>query len=268
MFESFGERPGPVVFVSDAHLGAPAGPLERARWLVTLLEGFVGSVGGLLIVGDLFDFWFEYRHAIPKGHFPVLRALAEIARTGVPCLYFGGNHDFWAGSYLRDEIGLTVAQEPRSFQIQSRRIFVAHGDGLGQGDNGYRALKRLLRNRAAIALYRSVHPDIGIPFAYRVSALSRRHTEPREVLIPKLARDIAVPELRRGHDAVVIGHVHEPTHLRLPSGEFLIIGDWIENFTYAVLEEGKLALRRFRPPGGPPETLAVESWAVDPTAGT
>lgn len=258
MFERFGDAAGPVVFVSDAHLGAPTGPPERAAWLAAFLETLPGRIGGLLVVGDLFDFWFEYRHAIPKGHFRVCRALHEIVRTGVPCLYFGGNHDFWAGSYLEHEIGLSVSQTPRSFTIQNRKLFVAHGDGLGKGDLGYRFIKKVLRNRACIALYRSIHPDIGIPFAYSFSALSRKHTEPREVLVPKLYRDIALPHLAEGHDAVVIGHVHEPTHMRTPDGEFLILGDWIESMTYAVLEEGRFRLLRFLPDRDP-ETLAVES---------
>ncbi|MBM3287887.1 MAG: UDP-2,3-diacylglucosamine diphosphatase [Candidatus Eisenbacteria bacterium] len=258
MLERLHEGPGPVVFISDAHLGASAGPPERAAWLVRFLESLRGRIGGLLIVGDLFDFWFEYRHAIPKGHFRVCRAIADIAREGVPCLYFGGNHDFWAGTYLEEEIGLSVAQEPRSIEVQGRRVYVAHGDGLGKGDGGYKLLKTILRNRLCIALYRGVHPDIGIPFAYRVSAVSRRHTEPREVLLPKLVRDIAGPALRGGHDAVVIGHIHDPAHVRLPEGEFFVIGDWIENFTYLEMVEGRISLKRWLPEGGS-KTLAAES---------
>jgi UDP-2,3-diacylglucosamine hydrolase len=257
MLERFGERPGPVVFLSDAHLGASIGTAERAAWLVEFLETLPGRIGGLLVVGDLFDFWFEYRHAIPKGHFRVCEALHRIARTGVPCLYFGGNHDFWAGSFLEKEVGLWVTQTAHSFEIQGRRVFVAHGDGLGTGDLGYRIIKKILRNRVCITLYRSIHPDIGIPFAYLFSVLSRRHTKPREVLIPLLVRDIAGPHLTEGHDSVVIGHIHEPTHIRLAKGEFLILGDWIESMTYAVLEDGRFRLCRFRP-GTDPEVVAVE----------
>lgn len=259
MPEPFLEKPGPVYFISDAHLGAPVGHPERERWLVRLLETLPGRIGGLLVVGDLFDFWFEYRHAIPKGHFGVSRALAEIARTGIPCHYFGGNHDFWAGTYLGEEIGLTVAQEPQSFLIQGRSVFVAHGDGLGRGDNGYKALKAVLRNRLCIAFYRSIHPDLGIPFAYRFSTWSRGHTQPRDVLLPKLVRDIARPRLAAGHDAVVMGHVHEPAHFVMEGGkEFLVIGDWIENFTYLVLDGGRFSLMRHRPGEGKDEVLASE----------
>ncbi|MFB3908055.1 MAG: UDP-2,3-diacylglucosamine diphosphatase [Candidatus Eisenbacteria bacterium] len=247
MLEPFGEKRGPVVFVSDAHLGAPAGARERADWFAAFLRSLIGKIGGLLVVGDLFDFWFEYRRAIPKGHFQVCRALADIVGTGVPVLYFGGNHDFWSGSYLRSEIGMQVTERPRSLQIQGRSLFVAHGDGLGRGDLGYRVLKRVLRNPLAISLYRAIHPDLGIPFAHAFSAVSRKHTLPREVLVPRLIRDIARPHLEEGHDAVVIGHVHEPTHLRLAEGEFVILGDWLENFTYLVMENGALELRRHRP---------------------
>ena len=245
------------MFISDAHLGAPQGEAHRAEWLTEFIVGLRGRISGLMIVGDLFDFWFEYRHAIPKGHFRVLRAIAELRAEGVPIIYFGGNHDFWAGAYLRDEVGIEVTDEPMDFVIQGRRLFVAHGDGLGGGDHGYKLLKRVLRNRVCIALYRSIHPDIGIPFAYFLSAWSRRHTEPREVLIPKLVRDIALPRLRAGADAVVMGHVHEPAHLRLPAGDFIVIGDWLASFTYAVLESGAFSLRRFRS-GSEPEVIAAE----------
>jgi len=254
---SFG-RPGPIYFFSDAHLGAAVGSTERVRWLIEFLEGLPDSIGGLLIVGDLFDFWFEYAHAIPKGYFSVLHALAKITARGVPTLYFGGNHDFWAGSYLRDEIGMQVSETPLEFTIQGRRLFVAHGDGLGRGDSGYKFLKGVLRNRVCIALYRSVHPDIGIPFAYRLSEISRRYTEPRAVLLPKLVKGIALPHIAEGAEIVVIGHVHEPAHFHLKDGEFVILGDWVTNFTYGVLEGGKISLRRFKPGGSPAEIVEPE----------
>jgi UDP-2,3-diacylglucosamine hydrolase len=251
------DRPGTILFVSDAHLGAPSAFPEREEWLRRFLDAQRGRIAGLMIVGDLFDFWFEYRHAIPKGHFQILRAIADLRADGMPVLYFGGNHDFWAGTYLRNEIGIEIADGPMEFRIQGRRLFVAHGDGLGGGDHGYKLLKKVLRNRLCIALYRTLHPDVGIPLAYAVSALSRRHSEPREVLIPKLVRDIAVPNLGSGADAVIMGHVHEPTHIRLPGGDFIVIGDWLKNFTYAALEEGVFSLRRFHPDGRT-ETIAAE----------
>lgn len=260
MQEQFRPNTGPVVFLSDAHLGAPIGRAERGAWLVRFLESFRGKIGGLFVVGDLFDFWFEYRHAIPKAHFQICRALADIIRSGVPAIYFGGNHDFWAGSYLKNEIGLVVADEPQTMEIQGRTIFVAHGDGLGKGDLGYRVLKRILRNKLCIGLYRWIHPDLGVPLAYRVSALSRRKTLDRSIWLPRLIDTVASPKLADRHDSVVIGHIHEPEHLRLPGGDFLILGDWIDHFTYAVLEDGKFTLRRYVP-AGDDEVIAVEEVA-------
>jgi UDP-2,3-diacylglucosamine hydrolase len=238
----------PVYWISDAHLGGAGDSGAPERALVGFLARLRGQAAHLYVLGDLFDFWFEYRHAIPKGHFRALRALAELIDSGVGVTYLGGNHDFWCGSYLRREVGLQVHQRPITVEHQSRRIFLAHGDGFGSGDAGYRALKAVLRHPLAIALYRSIHPDIGIPLAHRISAASRKHTKPRRVYLERLSRFVAAPQFACGHDAVVVGHVHDPMHLRDRSGrDFIVIGDWIEAFSYARLSGGVLSLQRFRP---------------------
>jgi len=247
-----GERP--VLFFSDAHLGVPGGSPHRVDWLLQLLRRARSRVSHVYILGDLFDFWFEYRHALPKGHFQFLRGVAELVESGIPVSYLAGNHDYWVGSFLENELGLTVHDDPIERTIQGRRVFLAHGDGLGKGDLGYRIMKVILRNRVCIALYRALHPDIGIPFAYRVSALSRKHTSAREVLVPKLYRDIALPHFEEGYDAVIMGHVHEPTHITVkgsPEREFVIIGDWLDNFTYAEMENGRFRLMKWNPDGEP-----------------
>jgi UDP-2,3-diacylglucosamine hydrolase len=158
--------------------------------------------------------------------------------------YLGGNHDFWVGSFLRDELGIEVFDGPITLPLQGRTVHLAHGDGLGPGDTGYKVLKRVLRHRLAIAGYRSLHPDIGIPLAHRFSAFSRKYTEPRAVLLPKILRDVAAPRLRDGVTAMVMGHVHYPAHFRGDGRDFLIIGDWIENFTYVRMEKGEFFLCR------------------------
>lgn len=248
-----------VYFLSDAHLGSGPDSDARSATLVARLQQMRTGTAHLYLMGDLFDFWFEYRHAIPKGHFRVLRALAELVDSGVTVDYLGGNHDFWCGSYLEREVGLRVHQTPQRVEHQGRRIFLAHGDGLGPGDLGYRLLKSVLRNRLAIGLYRLLHPDFGIPFAYRVSGISRQHTAGRETILRRLAAHVATPRYAAGDDAVVIGHIHDPLHLRdAGRRDFLIVGDWLEHFSWVRLEEGVFTLERLR--GDRIETIPARCW--------
>jgi UDP-2,3-diacylglucosamine hydrolase len=261
------EQPKAVYFLSDAHLGGGPEEDNRRRILLQFLSGLHGSADHLYILGDLFDFWFEYRHAVPKGHFRVLRALADLVEDGTPVTYLGGNHDFWCGSYLSREVGLVVHQRPLSITRQGRRIFLAHGDGLGPGDHGYRLLKAILRSPLAIALYRTIHPDLGIPLAYRVSKASRQHTKALRVILRDLSRHVAGPRFAKGYDAVVTGHIHDPQHLRGPGErDFLIIGDWLVNFTYVRLEGGQFVLERFREAAAP-EPIEASPWPSGLTPG-
>jgi UDP-2,3-diacylglucosamine hydrolase len=253
--------PRPSVFlISDAHLGSGPDSEARSARLVRLLDRLRERASHLYILGDLFDFWFEYRHAVPKGHFRILRALADLVDDGVAVAYLGGNHDFWCGSYLEREVGVEVHQRPIRVEHQGRRLLLAHGDGIGPGDTGYRILKRILRHPLAIAGYRLLHPDLGIPFAHCVSGTSRRHTKGRTFYLRQMSRHLVAPAFDAGCDAVIVGHVHDPLHLRGERNrEFLIIGDWLEFFTYVRLEEGRLSLLQDRE-GEPPATLPPAPW--------
>lgn len=251
---------GPIYFISDCHLGAGPNTEERERRLIELLSELPGRAGGLFVLGDLFDFWFEYRHAIPKGTFRIARALAGVVDSGVPVVYLGGNHDFWVGTYLQEEVGLTMSLEPVTVRLHGRVVHLAHGDGLGPGDSGYKFLKAILRNPLAIAGFRSIHPDLGIPLGWRVSAMSRNHTKDREVLLPKILRDVARPRLRGDVEAMVMGHVHEPSHYRSNGREFLLIGDWIKNFTHVRMEEARFTL--YRRDAGGESPVAADSFPV------
>lgn len=261
---------GPIYFISDVHLGAP-GPPERERWLLDLLGEVPGRASALFVLGDLFDFWFEYRHAIPKGTFHIARAFAEIVESGIPVVYLGGNHDFWVGSYLRDEVGVTVYQHPIDVRLHGRMIHLAHGDGLGPGDGGYKVLKSVLRHPLAIWGYRSIHPDVGIPFAHKLSAWSRnKHTMPPEELLPRILRDVVAERVGGEVSGMIMGHVHEPSHYSGVPGsgiarsgvagtdgpaaaaatggpdsfDYLLIGDWLDNFTHVRLEDSEFGLYR------------------------
>lgn len=240
-----------VFFISDAHLGAEvqADP-ERERRLHAFLDSLPGRAGTLVIVGDLFDFWFEYGTAIPRRHFATLAALQRLRRAGLTIHYLNGNHDFWLGRFLADELGIRTHSGPLELREQGRRLWIHHGDGLIGGDLGYRLLRRVLRSPVSIALYGLLHPDLGIPLAHRVSAWSRRSRGELPLEPERLWRELAAPRFAEGYDAVLVGHFHHAYERREPGREFFVIGDWIERRTYAVLEGGAIRLERWDPPPG------------------
>jgi UDP-2,3-diacylglucosamine hydrolase len=237
-------------FVADAHLGqgSDSSNRERERDLLAFFD-HVGATGASLYVnGDLFDFWFEYGHAIPKRFVRVLLALGELRRHGVPVTYVGGNHDFWIGDYLRRELDVSFTDEPLPLSLQGRRIALAHGDGLGPGDRGYKLLKAVLRHSLSRRLFRWIHPDVGIPIAGGTSHTSRRHAPRRARTEEELEETLGGPFFRDGFDAVVLGHYHRALHRRHDGRDFAILGDWIEGRSVLRLEEGRFTLLE-RAPG-------------------
>lgn len=239
-----------VYFVSDIHLGGspPEGEREKRERLLALLDRVRREGAALTILGDLFDFWFEYRTVIPRTAFSILSALDTLAREGTPVRYLGGNHDFWMCDFLRKETALEVLPDGTLLSCQGRRVRLAHGDGLGPGDSGYKALKKVLRNPVAIRLYRWIHPDLGIRLALRSSHVSRETTAGHSVDEETLYREVALPALRQGADALLMGHHHVAVHLQRPEGEFMILGDWFRQYTCARLRGGALELLHW--PGG------------------
>lgn len=239
--------PGCVYFVADAHLGQ--GPSDsnrtRERDLLAFFDRVASERAGLYVVGDLFDFWFEYRHAIPKRFVGVLTALGALARGGAPVTYLGGNHDFWIGDYLRVELGVAFTDQPMSLSLQGRKIFLAHGDGLGPGDHGYKLLKRVLRNPAAQFLFRWIHPDVGIPIASATSHTSRHHAPRPRRTEEEMRALLADPRYAEGFDAVLLAHFHRPIHQRSNGHDFIVLGDWIERRTVVKLENGSFSMFEF-----------------------
>jgi len=249
--------PGCAYFVADAHLGqgSPESNRERERDLLELFDRVRSERAALYVDGDLFDFWFEYGHTIPKRYVRVMHELGGLRQAGLPVTYVGGNHDFWIGDYLRRELDVSFTDTPLPLSIQGRRILLAHGDGLGPGDHGYKLLKRLLRNRLARGLFRWIHPDIGIPVATATSHLSRHHAPRADRGDAWIFDCLARPLLSQGYDAVVLAHYHLPVHRREADGELLVLGDWIGRRTYARLEEGVFQLHDWRDgPGRGPVT--------------
>jgi UDP-2,3-diacylglucosamine hydrolase len=239
-----------VYFLSDAHLGGEAKEREAAREqrLHAFLTHIASRASCLYIVGDLFDFWFEYATAIPRRHFATLAALRDLRRAGVEIHYLTGNHDFWLGTFLAEELGVVTHAGPVTPTLQGRRLWIHHGDGLVGGDLGYRVLKRIVRHPASIGLYRLLHPDLGIPLAHAFSNLSRDSRRRGPLDGERLWREIAEPRFAEGFDTVMVGHFHHVYERRDQGRAFFVLGDWMEHFTYVVLEGGAPRLETW--PGG------------------
>lgn len=243
-----------TVVVSDIHLGAIPAHAERA--FLAFLEGVPALGDELLVDGDLFDFWFEYRQVVPRGHFEVLAALHRLAAGGTRIRFLGGNHDAWAGTFLEGEVGVEVVEGPAVLEVGGRRAYVAHGDGLGGGDWGYRALKRASRSRLGRALFRAIHPDLGVPVARRASATETRHAEGPRVEAARADRLAAhartLLERRRDVDLVIFGHAHRPQLEEVEPGRFYLnAGDWIHHRSWAIVTPEEIRLERQTTDGSP-----------------
>jgi UDP-2,3-diacylglucosamine hydrolase len=251
-------------FFSDVHLGFLQPDVEKAkeRKLVGFLESIRDNAEKIYIVGDLFDCWIEYRRAVPKGFYRTLAKLNEMVEQGIEVNFFSGNHDFWLNTYLRDDVGLKLYYDFLETEIDGKRFYITHGDGLSKGDTGYKILKKILRNRVNQFLYSLIHPDIGLWLAQGSSKKSRLHTDDRQRLnetYPETKdagsrgasgmREFAKNKIACGADFVVMGHVHKPQMIEITAnnrmGYYITLGDWINNFTYGEYSAGKFELKKY-----------------------
>ncbi len=229
---------------SDAHLGSGT-PDEESRKITQIekLLSLVKSDGDrLVILGDLFDFWFEYKYVIPKEPFRVLYLLKEIQEQGIKIDYVSGNHDFWMDDFFEKQLGITVHRDSCELTYASKRLLLTHGDGLAKGDGGYRFLKKILRNRFNIWLYRKLPPDWAYPLARWVSGSSRGYTSRRDHEFAPDYSAFAKSRIEDGYDIVVIGHLHIPVTETHGRGIYINTGDFIHHFTYARLDNSGIAL--------------------------
>lgn len=230
-----------IYFFSDAHFGADVEKeAERRQRFYEFLDQVAVTGKALYIIGDLFDFWFEYGTVIPKHAYPILHRLSRLIEQGVELHYFAGNHDLWLGEFIRHELGADVHDGPLSINLHGLRFYLVHGDGLAPSDWSYRLMKRVFRNRVNIVLFRWLHPDLGVPLARALSKKSRAKGENRR---EAEYIDFARRKLAEGYDAVVMGHTHLPRQDRFDEGIYINLGDWMDHFTYAVLRDGVLSLR-------------------------
>lgn len=237
----------PIVFFSDAHLGlgSPEEDLARERRIVRFLDRVCRSAEHVFIVGDLFDFWFEYRTVVPKGHIRLLGALAALRDSGVGMTYVVGNHDFWMRDYFQTELGIDICPDPVDRVLYGKRFLIHHGDGLLRNDTGYRILKAVLRNKVCIVLFSLLHPDITGWIARWSSRTSRKHTEKR-VYEGNDMVTFARQRLDEGFDAVIMGHNHQSHIHHHGKGVYINLGDWIDEYSYAVFDGRELTLKHFK----------------------
>jgi UDP-2,3-diacylglucosamine hydrolase len=243
-------------FVSDFHLGAPSyiESRKREQLIVRWLDEVVAPQAHyLFLLGDLFDFWFEYRRAVPKGFVRFLGKLAEINDKGVKLWFFPGNHDMWVDDYFSVELGMRIHRRPLSLQIAGKRFYIAHGDGLGPGDKTYKKLKKVFESRWGRWIFRQIHPDTGIALACYFSSRSRaqhaaddKHFLGEDEWLWQYAQEI---DKHSPHDYYLFGHRHLP--LDLPVGDrgarYVNTGEWLSDYTFAVFDGESLSLETYEP---------------------
>ena len=237
----------PVYFISDAHLGLEdyAAEKERRARILAFLRNLRGKTRQLYIVGDLFDFWFEYRTVVPRQHYTVLHALSSLVESGVRVTYLAGNHDFWLGTFLDEQVGVETAGGPLTVTHHGRKIYIAHGHGLISRDLGYRLFSKVLHSAFSIRLFQLVHPDCGFRIGRLLSRLSRRHGKPTAWDPREAYRELAFSLLDQDYDLVVFGHNHCPALQHKGDKTYINLGDWLRHDTYGVLREGEMTLEKY-----------------------
>jgi UDP-2,3-diacylglucosamine hydrolase len=246
-----------IYFASDFHFGIPdhTRSLEREKLFVKWLDEVKADAAHIFLMGDIFDFWFEYKTVVPKGFVRLLGKLAEITDSGIPVSLFRGNHDVWAYDYFEKELNIKLYREPEIMDFSGKKFYLAHGDGLGPGDNGYKFLKKVFACRFNQWLFKWLHPDLGARMGLYFSKKSRLANVAKDG--KKDATNNIQDEMLyhysesmlKEHSNInyfIFGHRHLPTQIDLTDqAQLIILGDWISNFTYAVFDGEKLELLRY-----------------------
>ncbi len=236
-------------FVSDLHLGTQYKDADpgRAAGFETFLRSLIGRASHLFLLGDVFEFWMEYRYYIPKNHFEILAALNELRRSGVEIHYLCGNHDFNLGTFFRDKMGIETHDRPFEIQLQDKKLLLLHGDGMNPDDRAYRFVRRVLHHPLSNRLYRLLHPDLGMAIANTVGRLSRNHTGNVPRFLPQY--EAAARKLMVEHrvDILIHGHVHAGFVKQLPEGIYVNTGEWLEKLQYVEMTNGECVLKTWTP---------------------
>ena len=242
-----------IYFASDQHFGAPTVALSkiRERKFVNWLDSIKKDADILFLLGDLFDFWFEYKRAVPKGFIRVLGKLAELRDRGIEIHFFVGNHDLWMDDYFEKELDIPVYHKPKEFSFGNKLFLIGHGDGLGPGDKGYKRMKKLFTNPFSKWLYRWLHPDIGIRLGHYLSVKNKLISGDEDVVYLGDDKEWLVQYckkklMEKHYDFFMFGHRHLPLEIQISeNAKYINTGDWISHFTYAVFENQELVLKSY-----------------------
>lgn len=242
-----------IYFASDQHFGAPTVEKSKIREqkFVNWLNEIKQDAEILFLLGDLFDFWFEYKKAVPKGFVRVLGKLAELKDSGIQIYFFVGNHDLWMRDYFETELNIPVYFHPKEFTFNNKTFLIGHGDGLGPGDKGYKRMKKVFTNPFSKWLYRWLHPDIGLSLAQYLSVKNKLISgdddvkflgEENEWLVLYCKKKLT----QKHYDFFIFGHRHLPLEISISSNsKYINTGDWVSYFTYAIFEGEQLVLKTY-----------------------
>ncbi|NLN73840.1 MAG: UDP-2,3-diacylglucosamine diphosphatase [Bacteroidales bacterium] len=240
---------GKAYFISDAHFGIPnfEESLEREKKLVRWLDEIKSDAKHIFLLGDIFDFWFEYKKVVPRGFVRILGKLAELSDNGIKIYFFIGNHDMWMKDYLKKELGLELFFKEQIFIINGKKVFLGHGDGLGPGDRGYKFIKKIFRNRVCRWLFARLHPNFAYSMAQYFSRKSREAYlekdngylgDEKEFLVLFIKEKLQTEHF----DYFIFGHRHLGIEMKIENSTYINTGDWITNFSYAQSEGNRIKL--------------------------
>jgi UDP-2,3-diacylglucosamine hydrolase len=244
-----------IFFASDFHLGVPnhAISLQRERHIIQWLDSIKHEAHSIYLLGDIFDFWFEYKYTIPKGFIRLFGKLAALRDAGIPIFFFTGNHDMWMFDYFPTELGIPVYRKPQLLQVGDQKILIGHGDGLGPGDKTYKVLKKFFNSKICQWLFARLHPNLGVSIANAWSKKSRitnlRRKEQFEgeegEFLWLYCREL---EKVKHHDYYIFGHRHLPLNLNVShNSTYINLGEWVHFRTYAVYDGMNVELKEFKP---------------------
>lgn len=242
-----------IFFASDFHLGVPdhASSVAREKRIVAWLDSIRHEAHSIYLVGDIFDFWFEYKHAIPRGFIRLQGKLAELRDAGIPIIFFTGNHDMWMFDYFPQELGIPVYRNPEVLQVGHQKLLIGHGDGLGPGDKTYKILKKVFASSICQWFFERLHPNLGIGIANYWSRNSRITNMKREEKFEGEEGEFLwayckEQEQKDHHDFYIFGHRHLPLDLKIShNSRYINLGEWVNFNTYAVYDGNDVILKTF-----------------------